>query len=196
MAEGLTVKVCVVGPCKAGKTLLCRALAEQPIIAGEYHPTAAVRIQEFSRTIGVDRARVQLWDCSGSNQYQAYWSVLAKDLDGIVMIIDPAKPEQERELEQFYMNFAQPHGLTKRQCLIMGIQIVKEGSYGLGGWQGLQGKLNQLNSTSITLNPASPQAGVQEAFQALDKLLLGCLAHKKDLMERSVVEDEHQEPQQ
>ena len=42
MAE-ITLKICVVGPCKSGKTLLCRALAEQPILQGEYHPTAAVR---------------------------------------------------------------------------------------------------------------------------------------------------------
>lgn len=79
MAENaLTLKICVVGPCRTGKTLLCRALAEQPIIAGEYSATAAVRIQEFSRTIGVDRVKVQLWDCSGSMQYQSYWSVLGK----------------------------------------------------------------------------------------------------------------------
>lgn len=39
----LTLKLAVVGPCKTGKTLLCRALAEQPILQGEYHPTAAVR---------------------------------------------------------------------------------------------------------------------------------------------------------
>ena len=73
-----TLKICVVGPCRSGKTLLCRALAEQPIIQGEYSATAAVRIQEFSRQIGVDRVKVQLWDCSGSMQYQSYWSVLAK----------------------------------------------------------------------------------------------------------------------
>ena len=39
----LTLKICVVGPCKTGKTLLCRALAEQPVLPGEYTPTAAVR---------------------------------------------------------------------------------------------------------------------------------------------------------
>jgi GTPase SAR1 family protein len=93
----LTLKVCVVGPCRSGKTLLCRALAEQPIIPGEYNATAAVRyrilecrleisvfnvrvrrIQEFSRTVGVDRVKIQLWDCSGSMQYQSHWSVLSK----------------------------------------------------------------------------------------------------------------------
>lgn len=39
----LTLKICVVGPSRTGKTLLCRALAEQPVMPGEYNPTAAVR---------------------------------------------------------------------------------------------------------------------------------------------------------
>mmetsp|Transcript_3005 Transcript_3005/g.7441 ORF Transcript_3005/g.7441 Transcript_3005/m.7441 type:complete len:198 (-) Transcript_3005:358-951(-) len=189
MAE-LTLKICVVGPCKTGKTLLCRALAEQTILQGEYHPTAAIRIQEFSRALGVDRTKVQLWDCSGSMQYQPYWSVLAKELDGIVMVIDPQHPEQEKELETFYMNFAQPNSLTIKQCLVLAIQVVKEGSYGLVGWNGLQGKLSKLNQAYISLNPASPQGGLQDAYGALDKLLAGCLQHKKDTMERQVMDEE------
>ncbi len=52
------------------------------------------------------------------------------------MVIDPSAPEQERELEQFYMNFAQPNSLTIKQCLILAVQVVKEGAFGLGGWQG------------------------------------------------------------
>ena len=77
------------------------------------------------------------------------------------MVIDPSQPEQERELEQFYMNFAQPNSLTIKQCLIMAIQVTKEGSFGLGGWQGMQGKLNKLTSTFVAMNPSSVQAGLQ-----------------------------------
>lgn len=35
-------------------------------------------IQEISRVLGIDRVKVQFWDCSGSSQYQSYWPVLAK----------------------------------------------------------------------------------------------------------------------
>lgn len=59
-----------------------------------------------------------------------------QDLDGIILVIDPQRPEQEKELETFYMNFAQPNSLTIKQCLVLAIQVVKEGSYGLVGWNG------------------------------------------------------------
>lgn len=105
--------------------------------------------------MGVERVKVQLWDCSGSMQYQPYWTVLAKvrftcsshllyagvyrsaaahifqlvllshqqcglmnlllqDLDGIILVIDPQHPEQEKELETLYMNFAQVCWVYKR----------------------------------------------------------------------------------
>ncbi|KAG1680784.1 hypothetical protein FOA52_008117 [Chlamydomonas sp. UWO 241] len=183
-----TIKICVVGPCRTGKTLLCRALAEQPILQGDYTPTAAVRVQEFSRKVAVDTVKVQLWDCSGSQAYSSYWPVLGKDVDGVLMVMDPSVTEQERELEALYMNFAQPAGLTIKQCLTLGLQVVKDGSFGLGGWGGLQGKLNKLPSAFCAINPAAPQGGITEAFMHLDRLLLACLTHKKDSMERSLVE--------
>jgi hypothetical protein len=33
--------------------------------------------------------------------------MLLQDLDGIILVIDPQHPEQEKELESLYMNFAQ-----------------------------------------------------------------------------------------
>ena len=61
-----------------------------------------------------------------------------QDVDGVLMVMDPSQPEQERDLEQFYMNFAQPNSLTMKQCLVMAIQVTREGSFGLGGWSGEQ----------------------------------------------------------
>jgi hypothetical protein len=43
-AAAADLKVCVLGPCRVGKTLLCRAVAQQPLApAADYEPTAAVR---------------------------------------------------------------------------------------------------------------------------------------------------------
>lgn len=52
------------------------------------------------------------------------------------MVMDPQHPEHEKDLETFYLNFAQPNSLTIKQCLVLAVQVVKEGAYGLGGWQG------------------------------------------------------------
>lgn len=49
MADAFTLKICVVGACKAGKTLLSRALAEQPILVNDYSPTAGVRCAAAAR---------------------------------------------------------------------------------------------------------------------------------------------------
>ncbi len=63
-----------------------------------------------------------------------------QELDGLLLVIDPSRPEQERELETFYRNFAEPNNLYTRQCMVMAIQVQKEGG-GLGGWQGKSGQL-------------------------------------------------------
>jgi hypothetical protein len=41
------------------------------------------------------------------------------------------------------------------------LQISKEGSFGLGSWQGIKGKLNKLTTGLVAINPVAPQAGVQ-----------------------------------
>jgi hypothetical protein len=105
MTADLVVKVCVIGPLKAGKTLLCQTLAEQP--GSLYSPTAGCRcvhasshafkfttkqslgtfqhdcylpcrIQVLGRDLAQDSVTVQLWEVAGDGQYQAAWPVLAK----------------------------------------------------------------------------------------------------------------------
>ncbi|KAG2496118.1 hypothetical protein HYH03_005721 [Edaphochlamys debaryana] len=154
-----------------------------------YQPTAAVRIQEISRVLGIDRVKVQFWDCSGSPQFQSYWPVLAKELDGLLMVVDPSRPDQERDLETFYRNFAEPNNLYTRQCMVMAIQVQKEGG-GLGGWQGLQGGLKKLAQSYVSINPTNPAAGVQEAYQHLDVLFSGALQSKKEALESSYMQQE------
>jgi Rab-like protein 5 len=44
-----------------------------------------------------------------------------QDTDGVILVIDPSHPEQEKELEQFYVNFAQPNVLTLKQCMVVAV---------------------------------------------------------------------------
>jgi len=38
----------------------------------------------------------------------------------VLLVSDPTHPEQERSLESFYLNFAQPNSLTMKQCMVVG----------------------------------------------------------------------------
>lgn len=56
-----------------------RGECRKPLFGTPFNPILPLhRIQEISRVLGVDRVKVQLWDCSGSQQYQSYWPALAK----------------------------------------------------------------------------------------------------------------------
>lgn len=57
-----------------------------------------------------------------------------QDLDGVLLIIDPDHPEQERELEQFYLTFAQPHKLTLKQCCVLAVSRATDAH---NSWSGL-----------------------------------------------------------
>jgi hypothetical protein len=39
----------------------------------------------------------------------------------VVLVIDPARPEVEKELEQLYINFAQANRLTTKQCMVVAV---------------------------------------------------------------------------
>eukprot|EP00873_Tetraselmis_striata_P019554 jgi/Tetstr1/439818/TSEL_028229.t1 len=170
------LKVCLVGPERTGKSFLSKLLAEQSVAEEEvYQPTAGVRIQELSRTIRHQGVKVQLWDCSGGAQYRAYWPVLAKGLDGLLMVYDPAQPAHEQEMEKLYTSFAQPSRLTTSQCMTLGISLTPG-----GGGAGLQGKLQKLQGGTLDLSQGNFAASQADGLELLDKLLEGCMARKKD----------------
>ena len=75
------------------------------------------------------------------------------------MVIDPNRPEQERDLETFYRNFAEPNNLYTRQCMVMAIQVQKEGG-GLGGWQGapLAGDSSRTHMHRLAACPVNVRA--------------------------------------
>eukprot|EP00878_Enallax_costatus_P030180 GHUV01032839.1.p2 GENE.GHUV01032839.1~~GHUV01032839.1.p2 ORF type:complete len:139 (+),score=39.22 GHUV01032839.1:213-629(+) len=136
--------------------------------------------------MGPEHVKVQLWDVAGGPQAQQYWEVLAKGVDGVLLTIDPNRMEQERELEQLYLNFAQPNSLAMKQCMVMGLTVSNSAS-STGSWTGLRGKLRKLPMGQVTLNPAAPQAGQQAASELLDRLLAGCVAQKRDRLEQAVL---------
>lgn len=46
----------------------------------------------------------------------------------MMLLINPSQPEQERELEQQYLRFAQANSLTMKQCLVLGLTVTSSSS--------------------------------------------------------------------
>jgi hypothetical protein len=62
--------------------------------------------------------------------------VCLQDVDGVLLLADPAQPEQERQLEQLYLRFAQPNSLTMKQCLVLGLSVARGSEAAAAGWAG------------------------------------------------------------
>jgi Rab-like protein 5 len=62
--------------------------------------------------------------------------VFQQEVDGVMLLLDPSRPEQERELEQLYVNFAQSNRLTTRQCMVLAVHVDLGAGQQPPEWQG------------------------------------------------------------
>lgn len=69
-----------------------------------------------------------------------------QDVDGVVLVLDPEHPEQERDVEQSYIRFAQSHNLMMKQCCVL---AVSHEDTRQGGWPGSQPKMTKHNIISM-----------------------------------------------
>lgn len=79
----------------------------------------------------------------------------------------------------------QPHKLTIKQCLVLGVNM--SGGYSMG--QSLVGPMKSLPSESLTINPNSPEASATALRQALETFL-GCCYDKVKLLHKKQMEEE------
>jgi len=123
-------KIIVVGPVQAGKTRLANQVADfesEPNFE-TYSPTAGVRILEFDREISHAGKRggsrnvnlaVELWDCSGDQQYEACWPAILANVVGAILVFNPENPAHEREITRWYSAFVAKLGLGQGQVLLL-----------------------------------------------------------------------------
>lgn len=45
--------------------------------------------------------QIDLWDCSGDRKYEAGWSTMTENIDGVAIIFNPENKKAERELENW-----------------------------------------------------------------------------------------------
>jgi len=189
---GDVLKVCLIGPSNVGKSYMCRLLADSPGPPG-YEPTAGCRVQELERTltqVGHERSSVQLWDCSGDEKFHTCLPALAQGVNGLLLVYNPEKDDQEAELERWYQAFASA-GMGNLVTSLVRIIAVKQTPGPPRKDYGMQGKLKRLHHSTISLppNPSEAKEGTSVAGAELDRLLEAIIARKKEKEEQSIVDN-------
>ncbi|XP_039273407.1 intraflagellar transport protein 22 homolog [Styela clava] len=116
-------KIIVVGPCESGKTAVSNFLGDQTDHSeSNYHPTAGVRILEFeqqvkSRNRNVD-VEIELWDCSGSEEYESCWPAMASNADSVIIMYNPFESSNKLQLNNWFDYFVSGQGLKEEYCAI------------------------------------------------------------------------------
>lgn len=166
------------------------------------------RVQRYeSVAASGQRTHVQLWDCSGSAAAREHSRALSEvclaptsmlDLqcmagltqyslqgaDGVVLVCNPGKLAQEQELEHMYKEFVQPMDLTKQQCMVLSLNLTAGRS--IGG--AVSGRLAALQQKQVDIDPEDPSTSQPQLAQAVDELVVQCVARQKELAEDDVIE--------
>ncbi|VDN06461.1 unnamed protein product [Thelazia callipaeda] len=109
---------------KSGKTTISNYLADSNDLSfNEYQPTRGVRIVEFeSNELELDGERVEadveLWDCSGDEEYKVCWPAIRRDADGVILV---CKPDQHKgsALLPWYEEFVQRGNIDLSLVLVL-----------------------------------------------------------------------------
>ncbi|RLN48653.1 hypothetical protein BBJ29_009000 [Phytophthora kernoviae] len=147
------LKILVVGPKEAGKSVIANFLAEHSDRLGgqeRYQPTVGVRILELEK----GKANVELWDVSGDQNFEACWPAVMKDVDAIILVYNPESHVHESEAMLWYEWFIQNSGLDTSQCLVFEHTTGNGSSAAmpLGSKSRLPGHLRAVTTTYDTPN--------------------------------------------
>ncbi|XP_008471702.1 intraflagellar transport protein 22 homolog isoform X3 [Diaphorina citri] len=122
----MKIKILILGPIMAGKTVLANALCDLTT-AEEYHPTQGVRIVECEHSYALDTSKteIELWDTSGDHKFESVWPAFQRDVHGIIFVFNSGVPGHISELLLFYDYFVTQSDLNNHKCLL--IDNVKPG---------------------------------------------------------------------
>uniref|UniRef100_A0A8D0KWJ2 Intraflagellar transport protein 22 homolog n=1 Tax=Strix occidentalis caurina TaxID=311401 RepID=A0A8D0KWJ2_STROC len=174
----LKVKVLLVGPREAGKSVLANFVSESVEGIGSYSPTQGVRILEYEKPNlnGNSKGagcRFELWDCSGDQKFETCWPALMKDSHGIIIIFNPELPSHLKEIEMWYSCFVQQQPLLDSQCLLVAHH--KPGSAGDAENLSLGKKMeNSICNSEVFIDLCTSKI-VHSLYLIYCKIICGCL---------------------
>jgi small GTP-binding protein len=95
-----TLKIVVTGPFSAGKTEFIKAVSDIEVITTERKLTRDAVPGKEETTVALDYGQaklkgmtIQLFGTPGQPRFDFMWEILAKEMDGFVVMVDSADPE-------------------------------------------------------------------------------------------------------
>lgn len=120
-AESVTVKLLVTGPFSAGKTTLISAISEIPVVATEAAVSDHTIVTKANTTVTMDfgkltvegeglHAELLMFGTPGQDRFSFMWDVLAKGMDGYVLMVDLSSRESVEEAGKILRYFREMSG--------------------------------------------------------------------------------------
>jgi len=75
--------------------------------------------QDFKINNRLEKAEIELWDCSGDLKYDSSWPALSDGSNGVVFVLNPNEPSHAKELNQWFTHFVKDAGLREEVCLVI-----------------------------------------------------------------------------
>mmetsp|Transcript_19659 Transcript_19659/g.25459 ORF Transcript_19659/g.25459 Transcript_19659/m.25459 type:complete len:163 (-) Transcript_19659:144-632(-) len=145
------LKVNVVGPKCSGKTTIANFLASDEVPAfslkEHYSETVGCRILECERNFEDGLINIELWDTSGSTDYESCWPAVMKDAAGTILVYNPENEAHVSESGAWYDFFVKNNGLRDEQCIVFAFCPKAEP----GMRQRTSPKLQHLNVMNVSL---------------------------------------------
>jgi len=101
------LKIVITGPFDAGKSQFIETISEIEVVSTERKITTEDRQIKSETTVAMDFGRITLSDCvmqlfgtPGQPRFEFMWEILAKEMDGFVILVDSTQPERLDEAQR------------------------------------------------------------------------------------------------
>jgi len=130
-------KIIVTGPFNSGKTEFIKTISEIPVILTEKSITTEDRGIKAHTTVAMDFGRItigedtlHLFGTPGQTRFSFMWEILAKEMDGFIVLVDatdrPSFPEAAELVKQFSGFVDVPHLIVSNKTDLEGAAILDQ----------------------------------------------------------------------
>lgn len=133
MTDRAPTKIVVTGPFGAGKTTFVSTLSQDPVVSTEQAVSDATAAVKASTTVAMDHGgvhvtpppgaawaarRVGLFGTPGQQRFSFVWTMLARDMDGYLVLVDASRAESVAQAREIVVAFARLAPSVPRLVLV------------------------------------------------------------------------------